>query len=443
MEQLPRSAPLSREEVAWIEVGHTAVSRAVARALFVFFLAAIAVVPIAEWALRPAAGGLAPAAWSRLFGSPSVSVAAYQQASPGAGVWDRMIAANRAGLEEIAAFESALEDESMLGRTLRPPAQRILSGWLGAGNERVYVGRERWLFYRPDVEYITGPGFLDPVVLERRVASASEWTTPPQPDPRKAIVEFDAQLKERGIALIIVPTPVKPAIHPEQLRARYEARTEPVHNPSYARFIEEMRRAGVRVFDPSELLAGRRPSGAQYLATDTHWRPEAMELVAASLASFVSASVPLPDVPPPALRVEDVQVTNLGDTTAMLDLPRLQSLYPPETVWTRRVVQADGTPWRATRGADVLLLGDSFTNMYSLESMGWGTSAGFAEQVSYALQRPIDRIAQNDAGAHATRAILQQSPERLAATRVVIWQFAARELAFGDWRVERPLTGQR
>jgi len=77
--------------------------------------------------------------------------------------------------------------------------------------------------------------------------------------------------------------------------------------------------------------------------------------------------------------------------------------------------------------------------MYSLATLGWGESAGFAEQLSYTLQRPIDRIVQNDQGAHATRGLLARElgrgADRLAGKRVVIWQFAARELAFGDWRV--------
>ncbi len=84
----------------------------------------------------------------------------------------------------------------------------------------------------------------------------------------------------------------------------------------------------------------------------------------------------------------------------------------------------------------MLVLGDSFSNIYSLGSMGWGESAGFAEHVSYALGRAVDRIVQNDDGAYATREQLQRGgPERLAAKRVVIWQFAARELASGDWKV--------
>jgi alginate O-acetyltransferase complex protein AlgJ len=67
--------------------------------------------------------------------------------------------------------------------------------------------------------------------------------------------------------------------------------------------------------------------------------------------------------------------------------------------------------------------------------LGWGTSAGFAEQLSYALRRPVDRLVQNDQGAFATREMLRREPDRLDGKRVVVYQFAVRELAFGDWKV--------
>ena len=94
------------------------------------------------------------------------------------------------------------------------------------------------------------------------------------------------------------------------------------------------------------------------------------------------------------------------------------------------------------READVLVLGDSFSNIYSLSSMNWGDSAGFIEQLSYVLKRPIDRIVQNDDAAFATRALLRRSltgsGDRLTGKRVVIYQFAARELATGDWQILDP-----
>jgi hypothetical protein len=433
----PRVSPLHREEIARIEVGHTAVRPGVARALVAFFLLAIAIVPVFEtlgqrWTAAPAT------AWTRLTSLPGRVVDGYRAdmtiGTPGR--WNRTAAANRIALADMAAFEDALEDESLLGRSLRPGAQLVLSGALRAGNERVYIGRDGWLFFRPDTEYVTSAGFLDPGRLRRRIAGASEWATPPQPDPRIAIIDFHRQLEARGVTLIVMPTPVKPSVHPEQFAAAYGGRRAPLQNASYAEFIADLERAGVLVFDPAPTLAAGRLAGAQYLATDTHWRPEAMEAVAGSLAGLIRQHAALPDVAPPGFRIHERAVTNTGDTAAMLDLPAGQRLYPPEQAWLREVREADGGPWRSSRDADVLLLGDSFSNIYALESMGWGSSAGFVEHLSFALGRPADRIIQNDEGAHAARTLLAQAgAARLAGKRVVIWQFATRELVFGDWRL--------
>jgi alginate O-acetyltransferase complex protein AlgJ len=332
-----------------------------------------------------------------------------------------------------------LEDQSAVGRALRPPTQLALSGWFGAGNERVYVGRDGWLFYRPDVEHLTGRGFLDRRVMERRVTASSEYEDPPQPDPRPAIRQFKRDLEARGIALVIVPTPVKPSIHPGELAHVARAGDVP-RNASYDAFIAEMRREGVLVFDPASEMGRMRAAGApQYLTTDTHWRPETMQQAAEALAAFLQEHLALPPVTSDRYGAERREARQTGDTAAMLDLPPDQSVYPPERVALRFVVDAAGEPWRPSRDADVLLLGDSFTNMFSLATMGWGEAAGFAEQLSYTLQRPVDRIVQNDQGAHATRGLLRRElggeADRLAGKRVVVWQFAARELSFGDWKV--------
>lgn len=71
--------------------------------------------------------------------------------------------------------------------------------------------------------------------------------------------------------------------------------------------------------------------------------------------------------------------------------------------------------------------------------MGWGKSAGLAEQLSYQLHLPVDAILRNDAGAHATREMLAkdlaQGHDRLAGKKLVVWEFAMRELSVGDWKI--------
>ena len=68
------------------------------------------------------------------------AIRAYLDEAPGDGVWRRILSANRLLLAGLSGFERALENDSLLGQTLRPPAQLLMTGWLGAGNERVYPG---------------------------------------------------------------------------------------------------------------------------------------------------------------------------------------------------------------------------------------------------------------------------------------------------------------
>ncbi len=431
-----------REEIAKIEIGHTDVRRGTVALLVAAFVIAIAAGPLVEggWAARAPADAVM--AWWHPAQLPvAVRTTFAAERRTGAGRFAAVVGANGEALRLLAAFEDAVGEEARLSRRLRPFVQQELTGWLGVGNEQAYVGRGGWLFFRPDVDYLTGPGFLTPSRLAARARAASAWTEPPQPDPRAAILRFHRQLDARGITLLVLPTPVKPMLHPERLVATVGVEEVPLQNPSYAGFVEDLERAGVLVLDLATELAAARGTGRRsaYLATDTHWRPEVVEAVAERLAGVIAERVRRPPGSGGGYRVEPTDIVGRGDIAAMLDLPVGQTRYPDERVRIRRIVDAAGAPWRASRTGDVLLLGDSFSNIYSLGSMGWGDSAGLAEQLSFALDRPIDRIVQNDAGAFATRALLRRGigagRDRLEGKRVVVYQFAVRELAVGDWRL--------
>jgi alginate O-acetyltransferase complex protein AlgJ len=344
---------------------------------------------------------------------------------------------------ELRRFERALEDDSEAGRRLLPRLQALLTGALRVGNEQVYLGRDGWLYNRAGVEYATGPGFLEPEVQEARLRSAGPCETVPEPDALAALAGFHEELAARGIRLLLLPTPGKAVAAPERL-ARSAG---PFQNPSFAAFVGALEARGVEVLDPTPLLL----EPGSYLGTDTHWRPEAMERVARALAERIEATAELSPAERGAYAREEREARHFGDLVLMLNLPQGQRLFPPEAV-TIRPVREGGRAWRTRRGAEVLLLGDSFSNVYSNsaafrseragEGFDWGEGAGLAEQLSYALGRPVDRIARNAGGAHAARSDLAREAareaeagrDRLAGVRVVVWQFAVRELAQGDWR---------
>src|SRR4029077_11285103 len=128
-----------------------------------------------------------------------------------------------------------------------------------------------------------------------------------------------------------------------------------------------LEKEGVRVFDPSPLLIGRKISAGDqplYLETDTHWRPETMEFVAQKLADFLKLPAPSKEM---ALTVLEKEIASRGDVAAMLKLPPTQKMYPPEKISIRQITNGN-TMWRPSRHADILLLGDSFSNVFSVEA---------------------------------------------------------------------------
>jgi len=337
---------------------------------------------------------------------------------------------------DLRQFEDAIQEQSSAIRFCQPRFGELITAWGGFGSTNIVVGRHGWLFYRPGIDSVTGSGFLDPQTLRRRTrnwrdAAATEAVVP---DPRPAILQFKRQVEAAGARLILLPIPDKASLQGSELSTRIGTGS-PAQNPSFTRFIEELRAAGVEVLGPSPTLI--RPGEIRYLAQDTHWTPQWMDEVSNALAQRVRPHLDQ-DVAR-LLRLEPTAVQGVGDLTEMLRLTERQRLFPPQSVTIQRVLDSSGERLRPDPQSQVLLLGDSFTNIYSAKPMGWGDGAGLAEHLSYHLGRPIDWIARNDAGAHATREMLAgqlaQGKNRLAGKKVVIWQFAARELALGDWRM--------
>jgi len=436
---------LSREEIAEMEVGKTAISRSTSTALVAAFILTIVSVPVIQHIIEINAGFAKSGAWVwpaayDIFSHPRQAWTALVKPANGS-LMSRLKDANGVLMRGFHSYEDALESDSFIERAALPHAQAFTAEFLGLGNEQVYLGRERWLFYQPDVAYLTGPGFLDPSFQRSRARSGDASAAKAvQPDPVKAIIQFRDQLRSMGVRLVIMPVPVKPMIEPEFLSAVYRPPLPiPVQNPSYGTFLESLEKAGIDYLDVSPALADDKRSigQSQFLRTDTHWRPEAMQRAAALLAEKIRVLGLATTADPIDLNRTTQVVHGLGDIAAMLKLPETSRLFPKEAVTIHPILRRDGKPWSADSRAAILVLGDSFFNIFSLEGMGWGASAGFVEQLSHALQQPIDAILRNDAGAFATREILGQElargRDRLKGKRLVVWEFAVRELATGNW----------
>jgi hypothetical protein len=400
---------------------HTVVSRPVAAILTFAFLLTIAVVPLVQAWLEKSRGE-APFVLELFRHAPT--------------------------RERLREFEEELEKTSDFKDYVQPRVQALLTRFGRVGNKKAAVGQAGFLFYVPGVEHVAGKDFLDVDRIKQRERGAREAGSPVHADPRPAIFALQRALAERGIPLVLFPVPDKAMLQPRELHGRGDpARRLPVaRNAGWPLFASELRARRITLFDPApaELAPGEPP---RFLTQDTHWNPRWMQMVARDLAALIRAKVALPPVEPkPGYVLSQEAVERVGDVTDMLKLPEEQKLFLPERVSIDVVKDANGVVWEPDPKADVLLLGDSFTNVFTMDFMGWGAGAGFGAQLAVALGRPVDVIAQNDSGAFATRQALSLElaggNDRLAGKRVVIWEFAVRELSVGDWKpIEYALAG--
>lgn len=384
----------------------TEVTRGVARAVVVVFMASIAIVPLSQTASEILAGR-----------RPQVLDVAHAPTT-----------------ENLSRFERDLERSSRLRTWVQPRFQSLITGTLGFGNVKCVVARDRWLYYEPGLDHVTGAGILDDARLSGyRAKLLDRGSIGRSVDPRPAILSFQEQCARAGIRLIFMLVPDKAMLQPEHLTGRLSGARAPIDNLDLHRFEAELASAGIDVFDPTPAVI--EPGEARFLETDTHWRPDWMATVARDLARRIeSTGLLAPRSGVFQTRLERRQISRVGDLVDMLELPRTQRIFPPQTVTIETVV----TETLRSTDAEVLILGDSFANIYSSAQMGWGASAGLPDRLAHELGRPVDRIVRNDAGAHATREMLAREvssgSRRLDRLKVIVWEVAMRELTAGDWK---------
>jgi len=345
----------------------------------------------------------------------------------------RPFEASRDTLQAIDGFEGELRNGSPLAAWVRPRVQGVFYDAAGVGNVQVVVGQDApdtersgpVLYFRPSVRHAMGEPFLDPERHDRVRRGGPAWESPPEPDPRPAVRQLADDLAMHGVELMVVPVPVKATVDHEPLGLAV-----PVDNPSWAPFREHLQRLGVD--GPDALSVLQELEAPRFLETDTHWRPEAMDAVAASVArSLRERGV---EGGRPLRRGEPVEHSAAGDLVDLLGMA--EGKVAPDTV---SVAPLQRRPDRAD--ASVLVLGDSFAGIYEDPTLGFGDDGGFPDALAAHLGAPVDALVVNAGGAWQARQALADQVERLEHVDVVVWLFTARELSVGDWREVRLPVG--
>ena len=327
----------------------------------------------------------------------------------------------------LHSYERSLEETSLVVKQCRPRIQYLEWRFLADAGEKVVLGRDGWLFYRPSVRYVT----------DRQTGRPESEST----DPLPAIKSFRNQLQARGIRLLVVPVPNKECVYPEMLAKRAEDAGVFVCERT-RRLLDQLEQCGIEYVDLFEAFRrakmeeSRPDSRRLYLAQDTHWSPDGARVAAGAVARQVLGGGTV-ESGGHAFALRPVTVRRHGDLVEMLRVRQIERALDPENLACLQVVQRHtGTPYRDSPESEVLILGDSFLRIYEKDEPG---TAGLIAHVARELGQSLTSIV-NDGGASTlVRQELARRPALLRNKKLVIWEFAERDIRHGTegWQIVR------
>jgi hypothetical protein len=374
--------------------------------------------------------------------------------------------------KNLRQYEDTLREKSWFQQQLRPWVQQWWFQSLGDTGAKAIAGRNGWLYYRPDVRYLVEP---DPA---EGAEPSGKWVHPSEAATCResvvqAVVRFRDQLRERGIALLVVPAPGKPSVYPEQLTSRAAGRELDFHSPT-RQLLDALRRQNVATVDlfatfqdARRAAHGLAAATPLYLARDTHWTPQGAKLAAQATARALRERGWAP-APRADFQVQPVRVNRWGDILDMMQLADARRGLAPEPALCEQVrdpvfglfvptgSDRPGAYKYPGQSSTVLVLGDSFCRIYQFpepQSLGEPAepsvstnappageratkrllpgSAGFIAHLALALKAPVDAMVSDGGASTDVRRRLSTHPEILEGKKVVVWEFVERDIYLG------------
>ena len=286
------------------------------------------------------------------------------------------------------------------------------------------AGSDGWLFFGGELRLLSLGRFWG-----TDAPKASRAHKPDLADPVPAILDFQQQLKARGIELLLVPVPPKASVYPEKIVSDVDARTKDAA-PVLHEFYEQLRASGVDVLDLGKLFIAKRDGtrGSVFCKTDSHWSGLGCVLAAEAIADKVRGKISK-SAGEKEFVAEWKNAEREGDLAGLLGREGRQ--VPPETIAVRRVSEkATGAAVHEDPNSPLLLLGDSHTLIYHDRDF-LAVQAGLVDQLALQLGFAPDLIGTSGSGATPVRVNLYRrsvkDPGYLTKKKVVVWCFAARE----------------
>jgi len=287
-----------------------------------------------------------------------------------------------------------------------------------ASSKAVVAGKNGNLFLADELRFLSFPSFWGSASAKSAHSSKPEFS-----DPLPAIFDFQRQLQERGIALLLVPVPAKVEMVDRVLAGGLEG----VRTNALSKFYEQLHEGGVEVLDLREVFAAQQDAGiSMYCKTDSHWSGAGCVTAAQSVAKRIADKLP-------ELQKNHLEFQAQWEERVIRgDLAELLAAGKPEEE-SLKVRRISGGAVRSDPKSPLLIIGDSHTLAFH---DFLGEAAGFPDQLAFELNLLPEWIGTRGSAANAVRFSLLRRATRevdyLGLKKIVVWLFAAREFTEAD-----------
>lgn len=344
----------------------------------------------------------------------------------------------------LAAASATGQDIKALEAEFKATCQKMVGAKLKKTPEHV-IGRDGWVVLATELNYAASGQFWGEAGRK-----ANPKAAPDAADPLSAILDFDRQLKARGITLIFMPVPTRIVVYPEAILGKERMATfkTPPHLHSPERELFQLLRAkGVAAVELTPIFLANlaHPRGPLYLPSESHWTPAAIGIAARELARKIGSMPALASVPRTEYTEEWKTKEHVGHIYKELHEQGGLPLRTGDRVWLRHAKGGPKTDKNTTDRrqpeSPVALIGDSNTVWWE-----WAGSS-LPQQLAAELGFEVDVLSTTGGGATNTRlnfvrtALSEQG--FLDRKKVVIWCFTSRSFfnSHDGWKIiplERP-----
>lgn len=250
-------------------------------------------------------------------------------------------------------------------------------------------------------------------------------------NPFPAIVHTVRHFQERGIDIIFVPIPNAWDVYPDKAVANAPVGRRVA--PQVCRLMTHLLDEDVEVLDllPAFLKARDHTGDWLFLPTDTHYTNRGLRLAAQEIARRL-ARYNFPRQEEFTTRHVSVEVRGYGANITLIPEDRRKQLYG-EKIFTdaEQVHSADGQVYQDPAHSPILVIGDSFNDIFEYFCPGTGLTAHIAKELGV---RPA-RIAVSASTTEGFSCLMREQKHLLPNLAVIVWIVADFNLYDRPWKV--------